>query len=215
MARPSQRSKVTPHLNSGVHHNMTATANATTDKGRVHSKNRRAMRPCSPAADQAPNNFTTAPSKPPRMSVAPTVMANTKSSARPNAASPNRRATNNENKKPPKAPSTLMSKTVPEPLNKRRQEPSRCGEVSEEFVNLASFGGHFGSMPWQPRQESNLDRTFRKRLFYPLNYGAVWQRNIAHCEAAEKSPASGWERGRSLLGGKAPWAVWAILGSNQ
>jgi inorganic pyrophosphatase len=26
---------------------------------------------------------------------------------------------------------------------------------------------------WQPRQESNLDQTFRKRLFYPLNYGAV------------------------------------------
>ena len=25
----------------------------------------------------------------------------------------------------------------------------------------------------QPRQDSNLDQTFRKRLFYPLNYGAV------------------------------------------
>lgn len=25
----------------------------------------------------------------------------------------------------------------------------------------------------QPRQESNLDQTFRKRLFYPLNYGAM------------------------------------------
>ena len=71
-------------------------------------------------------------------------------------------------------------------------------------------------MPWQPRQESNLDRTFRKRLFYPLNYGAVRQRNIARCEAAEKSPASGLRSGAgALLGGKAPWAGWAILGSNQ
>ena len=25
----------------------------------------------------------------------------------------------------------------------------------------------------QPRQDSNLDQAFRKRLFYPLNYGAV------------------------------------------
>ena len=24
----------------------------------------------------------------------------------------------------------------------------------------------------QPRQDSNLDQAFRKRLFYPLNYGA-------------------------------------------
>ena len=68
---------------------------------------------------------------------------------------------------------------------------------------------------WQPRQESNLDQTFRKRLFYPLNYGAVRQRNIARCEAAEKSPASSEERGRGLVGGKAPWAGWAILDSNQ
>ena len=27
----------------------------------------------------------------------------------------------------------------------------------------------------QPRQDSNLDQAFRKRLFYPLNYGAVLQ----------------------------------------
>ena len=25
----------------------------------------------------------------------------------------------------------------------------------------------------QPRQDSNLDQALRKRLFYPLNYGAV------------------------------------------
>ncbi len=28
----------------------------------------------------------------------------------------------------------------------------------------------------QPRQDSNLDLAFRKRLFYPLNYGAVGRR---------------------------------------
>ena len=77
------------------------------------------------------------------------------------------------------------------------------------YVQLAARG------KWQPRQESNLDQTFRKRLFYPLNYGAVRQRNIARCEAAEKSPASSEERGRGLVGGKAPWAGWAILDSNQ
>ena len=27
----------------------------------------------------------------------------------------------------------------------------------------------------QPRQDSNLDQAFRKRLFYPLNYGALLQ----------------------------------------
>ncbi len=59
-------------------------------------------------------------------------------------------------------------------------------------------------MPWQPRQESNLDRTFRKRLFYPLNYGAVRQRNIAHCEAAEKSPASGLGAGPGPFRGQGP-----------
>ena len=67
---------------------------------------------------------------------------------------------------------------------------------------------------WQPRQESNLDQTFRKRLFYPLNYGASRQRNSVHPEA-RKSPDSVKERGRGLVGGKAPWAGWAILDSNQ
>ena len=56
---------------------------------------------------------------------------------------------------------------------------------------------------WQPRQESNLDQTFRKRLFYPLNYGASRQRNSAHSEA-RKSPDSREERGRGLVWGKGP-----------
>ena len=32
----------------------------------------------------------------------------------------------------------------------------------------------------QPRQDSNLDQAFRKRLFYPLNYGAVLHA-LRHC----------------------------------
>jgi hypothetical protein len=28
---------------------------------------------------------------------------------------------------------------------------------------------------WRPHEESNLDLRFRKPLFYPLNYGGVYQ----------------------------------------
>ena len=68
---------------------------------------------------------------------------------------------------------------------------------------------------WQPRQESNLDQTFRKRLFYPLNYGASRQRNSAHLEARKSPDSWGGAGPEPRVGGEAPWAGWAILDSNQ
>ncbi len=192
-----------------------ATARATAQIGRDQLRKRRAMRPCCPVEDHPLNNLTTAPSAPNRNKVAPTVMARTNNSARPKASSPNFRATNKENRKPPKAPATLSTSTLPEPPKSRCQEPSRRGGVGLDSVKGSLYVQQEAGGKWQPRQESNLDQTFRKRLFYPLNYGAVRQRNIARCEAAEKSPASSEERGRGLVGGKAPWAGWAILDSNQ
>lgn len=56
---------------------------------------------------------------------------------------------------------------------------------------------------WQPRQESNLDQTFRKRLFYPLNYGASRQRCADRKEGRKKPRLEG------------PGRKWAILDSNQ
>ena len=94
-----------------------------------------------------------------------------------------------------------MDKTVPEPPNNLRQEPSRRGGVCAGSVNGPIC---LAEQEWQPRQESNLDQTFRKRLFYPLNYGAERQRNTSHLEAAEKSPASLGERGRGLELGVRP-----------
>ena len=38
----------------------------------------------------------------------------------------------------------------------------------------------------QPRQDSNLDQAFRKRLFYPLNYGALLQDGRRPSVAAAK-----------------------------
>ena len=73
----------------------------------------------------------------------------------------------------------------------------------------------FGKM-WQPRQESNLDQTFRKRLFYPLNYGASQQRNSACSGKQEKAPTPQKGAGPGpQVGGEAPWGGWAILDSNQ
>lgn len=37
----------------------------------------------------------------------------------------------------------------------------------------------------QPRQDSNLDQAFRKRLFYPLNYGALPRRFEPRLAAAK------------------------------
>ena len=38
----------------------------------------------------------------------------------------------------------------------------------------------------QPRQDSNLDQAFRKRLFYPLNYGAVRRAMCASQSRAQR-----------------------------
>ena len=46
----------------------------------------------------------------------------------------------------------------------------------------------------QPRQDSNLDQTFRKRLFYPLNYGAP----LVNAPEVAPAAAAKMQRIRSL-----------------
>ena len=95
------------------------------------------------------------------------------------------RATNKKTESPQSA-EHLENKTVPEPPTSDAKSHQVLVKMVE-FVNGLSWCTWL--VQWQPRQESNLDQTFRKRLFYPLNYGAVRQRNIAPAKLAEKSPA--------------------------
>ena len=46
----------------------------------------------------------------------------------------------------------------------------------------------------QPRQDSNLDQAFRKRLFYPLNYGAP----LVNAPEVAPAAAAKMQRIRSL-----------------
>ena len=47
----------------------------------------------------------------------------------------------------------------------------------------------------QPRQDSNLDQAFRKRLFYPLNYGAP----LVNAPEVAPAAAAKMQRIRSLV----------------
>ena len=47
-------------------------------------------------------------------------------------------------------------------------------------------------MIMQPRQDSNLDQAFRKRLFYPLNYGAVVHTKSVITAGAKMRPFVVW-----------------------
>ena len=66
---------------------------------------------------------------------------------------------------------------------------------------------------WQPRQESNLDQTFRKRLFYPLTTGLTAKKQRP--PRSKKSPDSWEERGRSLGLGARPLGGVGNTDSNQ
>lgn len=49
----------------------------------------------------------------------------------------------------------------------------------------AKTKANFAPSVMQPRQDSNLDQAFRKRLFYPLNYGALPRRFEPRLAAAK------------------------------
>ena len=100
----------------------------------------------------------------------------------------------------------------------RKHHPASAQEAAPGSVESGGGGGSQDARlagKWQPRQESNLDQTFRKRLFYPLNYGASQQRNSAHLEARKSPDSWGGAGPEPRVGGEAPWAGWAILDSNQ